>query len=124
MSTNTNNVPNPNKNSLLIPPNNSNKNSNKTKPNNTKPNNTGESIIKTNLVEQKLKPQKGTKILQSTNQHTLRENKGEPGNVNLRLRGIPLNIVYNILYNILAFFIIALIFVLISEKYMETKKNK
>ena len=43
MNTNTNNVPNPKKNSSLILPNNSNKNSNKTKPN-SKPNNTIERI--------------------------------------------------------------------------------
>ena len=47
-------------------------------------------------------------------------NNSARGNDNVQFRGIPLNIVYNIL----AFFIIALIFVLISEKYMETKKKQ
>jgi len=47
-------------------------------------------------------------------------NKTNTSNNNVQFRGIPLNIVYNIL----GLLIIALIFVLISEKYMETKKKQ
>ena len=109
MSNNTNNVQNPNKNSSLIPPNNSNKNSNNTK-SNSKPNNTIERR-KTEPVAVEMAEQQRRRIVQ----RPIQRSQFMQNSIN------KLFTRYSSI--IISYFFIILIIVIITEKYHTEQRS-